>query len=118
MISKTKINEKMNRKTNPELAKAIYIAKKNENLELARKLAMPTRQHPKMNLNQLNRIKEDKIIFVGKILGEGTIERKMTIYALGFSEQAKEKLKKAGCEIATIKKELDKDAKLKGAKLI
>ena len=39
MISKTKISKRLKRKTNPELAKAIEWAKKNDFLELAKKYA-------------------------------------------------------------------------------
>ena len=55
---------------------------------------------------------------IGKVLGEGEIEHKINISALSFSKQAKEKLKKAGCEIRTIKEEIEKNHKLEGVKII
>jgi large subunit ribosomal protein L18e len=118
MISKTKINSRMNNKTNPILAETIFLAKKNEQLDLARKLAVPTRKRAKMNVGLLDEIKEDKIIYPGKILGTGEINKKKTIIALSFSEQAIDKLKKAGCEIKTIHEEMIKNPKLTGYKLI
>ena len=114
MISKTKINKREKRKTNPDLAQAIFIAKKNNLLELAKKLSGPTKKQSKVNVEDLDKIKEDKIIVVGKVLSEGDISKKKTIYALGFSEKAKEKLKKAGCESLSILQGLKKDSKLKG----
>ncbi len=118
MISKTKINSRMKRKRNPELVKTIFLAKKNNLLELAQKLSGPTRKQSSVNLNQLNEIKEEKIIVVGRVLGGGEIKRKISISALGFSEQAKEKLKKTGCEIKTIKQEIEKNPKLSGVKIL
>jgi len=114
MISKTKINERMRRKRNPILVEAIMLAKKANNLELARKLSTSTRKQIQINLTQLNELKEDKIIIIGRVLGGGDIKKKMSIYALGFSEQAKEKLKKAGCEMKTIKQAIGE----KGVKIL
>ncbi len=118
MISKTQIDKKMKRKTNPNLVETIFIAKKNNLLDLAKELAKPTKQQIKINLNKLNELKENNIMVVGKVLGEGNIEKKIKISALSFSESAKEKLKKASCEIKTIQKEIKDNVKLKGVKII
>lgn len=118
MISKTQINKRLRKKTNIYLIRIIEIAKKNNNIELAKKLSGPTRKQFRINLNELDDIKENKILVVGKVLGSGEIKNKKEISALGFSEQAREKLKKAGCEIKTIKQELEKNPKLTGVKII
>lgn len=118
MISKTKISKRMNKKTNPELVKTIYLAKKNNNLELASILSRSTRQEIKKNLTDLNNTKEKIIMVPGKVLGSGDIKKKITISAFSFSEQAKEKLKKAGCEIKTIKKEIETNPELKDVELL
>jgi len=118
MISKTKINKRMNKKNNPILVETIMLAKKSNNLELARKLSGSTRKQTQINLTQLNQLKEDKVIIVGKVLGGGDIKKKMSIYALGFSSQAKEKLAKAGCETKTIHEEIKKNPKLSGVKVL
>ena len=117
-ISKTKINKRQKRKTNPELVKTIELAKKNNLLELAKKLSGPTRLQSKTNLDTLNKIKEDKIMVLGKVLGSGDINKKITISALSFSESAIEKLKKKGCEFKTIRQEIEKNKKLEGVKII
>lgn len=108
----------MKMKRNPELVNTIFLAKKNNLLELAKRLSAPTRKQSSVNLENLNKLKEDKVIVVGKVLGGGEIKKKMSIAALGFSEQAREKLKKAGCEIKTIKQEVEKNLKLTGVKII
>lgn len=118
MISKTKIHKRMQRKRNPELVNTILLAKKNNLLELAKRLSAPTRKQSSINLEELNKLKEDKVIVVGKVLGSGEIKKKTSIAALGFSKQAKEKLKKAGCEVKTIKQEIEKNSKLTGVKIL
>jgi ribosomal protein L18E len=113
MISKTKISKRLRKKTNPELAEAILIAKKNNLIELAKALSTSTRRQSKINLEDINKQKENIIIVPGKVLSTGEISKK-TVYALGFSQIAKEKLKKSGSKFETILEALKKDNKLKG----
>jgi large subunit ribosomal protein L18e len=118
MISKTKISKRTIKKTNPELVKTINLAKKNNHLGLAKILAGPTRQQIKINLTELNELNEKNIIVPGKVLGSGEIKKKLNISALSFSEQAEEKLKKQGCDIKTILRELENNPKLTGVKIL
>jgi large subunit ribosomal protein L18e len=117
-ISKTKISKKIKRKTNQELVETIELAKKNNLLELAKKLSCPTRLQKRINLDELNKLKENKILVPGKVLGNGDIERKISVFALSFSESALVKLKKKGCETGTIKQEIQKNKTLKEIKII
>lgn len=118
MISKTQINQRLEKKRNPQLREIIILAKAKSLLELCKKLTMPTKKQASINVGELNDIEEKSIIIVGKVLGQGEIDKKITVAALGFSMQAKEKLKKAGCEIRTIKQEIEKNPELKGVKII
>jgi len=118
MISKTQINKRLERKKNPELREIIKLAKAKSLLELGKKLTGPTRQQTKINVGELNKLDKKNIIIIGKVLGQGEIDKKVVVAALGFSEQAREKLKKAGCEIRTIKQEIEKNPELKGVKII
>jgi large subunit ribosomal protein L18e len=113
MKSKTKVNEIMRHKTNPYLAETIFLAKKN-NLEIASLIAVPSRRRVEVNLDRLNEAKTTEIIIPGKVLGSGNISKKITIYALNFSEQAKEKLKKAGCTCILLLDAFKKNTRLKG----
>ena len=79
---------------------------------------IPSSQYSVINVDELNKIKEDKILVVGKVLGEGNINKKLGIAALAFSESAKEKLEKAGCDLKTIKVAIEKNPKMEGVKLI
>jgi large subunit ribosomal protein L18e len=117
-ISKTQITKRLQKKTNPDVVETIKLAKKKGLLELAKKLSAPRAQHKKINLEEINQLKEDKIIIVGKVLGNGILESKKQIIALGFSEQALEKLKKAGCDIRTIKQEIENNKSLEGVKIL
>jgi len=85
MISKTKINKRIQRKRNPEIIETMVLAKKNNLLELAKRLSAPQSNYTKINVDELNKLKENDIIVVGKVLGSGDIEKKMNISALAFS---------------------------------
>ncbi len=85
MISKTKIRKRTKKKTKSELVETITLAKKKNFLNLGKKLSGPTRLQSKVNLDKLNKLKETRIIVVGKVLGKGKINRKIKIAALGFS---------------------------------
>ena len=106
----------MKKKTNSILVETIFLAKKI-NPELASAVSVPTRKQAKVNIGRLNECKESIAIIPGKVLSSGEINKKIKVYALGFSEVAKEKLKKADCDFKTILnalKELKKGEKLKG----
>jgi large subunit ribosomal protein L18e len=118
MLSKTQIDKRTKRKRNPLLVRTIDLAKKQNLLELAKRLSGPSSSYTKINLDGLNSIKEEKVIVVGKVLGQGEVERKMSVIALGFSKQAREKLKKAGCETKELLKEIEDNPKLEGVKLL
>jgi large subunit ribosomal protein L18e len=118
MITKTQISKKIKRKTNPELVDTINLCKKNNQIILAKKILRPIRIQSKMNLSELSKIKEDKIIVCGKVLAQGEINSKKTIAALSFSSSAIEKLKKEKCEILTIKQLMEKSEKIEDYKII
>jgi len=117
MISKTKIKERAVRKTNEHLAEAIFLARKAGLMEIARALSSPARKRASVNVRKLNILKAETAIVPGKVLGSGNIDKKMKIYAIGFSKEASKKLKKAGCECELIfeaLKKLKKGEKIKG----
>ena len=117
-ISRTEISKRTERKRNTELVDTINLAKKNNLLDLAKRLSAPLSQYTIINLDQINHIKEDKLIVVGKVLGQGELHKKVKIAALGFSESAKLKLKKNGSEFLSIKHELEKNHELGGFKVL
>ena len=97
--------------TNPLLRDLIGELKKRsseQSVNLWKRIALdlerPTRQRRVVNLSRINRhTKEDEIIIVpGKVLGTGMLNHKLTISAYQFSDQAKDKLEKAGVEIVSL----------------
>ncbi len=107
----------MRKKTSSVLVETIFLAKKTGSLEVASAIAIPTRMQSKINVGKIDESKAEIVIVPGKVLSAGEIASKKKVYALGFSEIAREKLKKAGCEFKTILvalKELKKGQKLTG----
>ncbi len=118
MISKIKISKKILNKRNPEIIETIKIAKNNKLLELAKKISGSSRLYRNVNLNQLESIKNNKIMVIGSVLGSGDVNRKFEVSALKFSKQAIEKLNKSGCKISKIKEEIIKNKNLDGVEII
>lgn len=71
---------------------------------IAEQLQKPRRTKVAVNLSKINRhTKEGNVIIVpGKVLGSGLLNHKVSIAALVFTKQAKEKIKAAGGESITI----------------
>ena len=114
-ISKTRIRKRIKRKTNPELVETLFLANKNNFMEVAKVLSGPTRRFQKIDLERLeSEVKDGEIIFVpGKVLGGGKIKKKIKVYALGFSKQAEEGLKNAGCVFGELKDGIKKKLKFR-----
>ena len=72
--------------------------------ELARRLEAPSSNYAKVNLSRLNRFTNsgDVVIVPGKVLGAGSIDHPISIGALNFSENARQKLLKAAGTVVTI----------------
>lgn len=118
MLSKTQITKRTERKRNPEIVETIELAKKNGLLDLGKKLSAPKSNYKNVNLSEIEKIEGGKILVVGKVLGQGEVSKKKIVCALGFSEQAREKLKKAGCEVKLVKDEIKSNNKLEGVEII
>ncbi|MFH1249442.1 MAG: 50S ribosomal protein L18e [archaeon] len=111
--SKTKIDKQIRRKTNQELKQIVITMKKQNKIDLASLLSFPRRKNITVNIGRLAReTKEgDKIIVPGKVLGSGDINHKITIAAVSFSSDAKNKLK--NCLVKSIEEMAkEKDARI------
>ena len=118
---KTRIENKLKRKTNPELVKTIISAKKKENwLEVANLVSTPKRKRASVNLRDIeSQAEEGKIIVIpGKVLSSGELTKKLKIVALTFSEVALEKIKKAGGSVSYIKDEIKNNSEAKNIQII
>lgn len=121
MKSKTKIDKQIRRKTSSELVETIIKAKKNKAwLEVASILSSPRRRKIDVNLDKIDKESEegDTVVVPGKVLGDGEISKKISIAALSFSEQAREKLQEKKCKIFNLIEEIKSNPKGEGIKII
>lgn len=121
MKSKILIEKQTKRKNDKELVETIIAAKKNKNwFKIAEILSAPRRKRTNVNLNEIDKNIEEKnlIVVPGKVLSQGEISKKGKIIAFKFSEKAKEKLIKAGCEMEYIFDEIKKNPEAKDIKIL
>ncbi|MFA6023117.1 MAG: 50S ribosomal protein L18e [Candidatus Pacearchaeota archaeon] len=120
-MNKTKIERKLKKKSNPEIVETIITGKKNEKwLEVANLVSMPKRKMGSINLSDIEKQSKDNetIIVPTKVLGNGEVKKKIKIAALGFSAEAKEKLKKEKIEMVTILEEIKKNPEAKNIHIV
>ncbi|MBU3913028.1 MAG: 50S ribosomal protein L18e [Nanoarchaeota archaeon] len=121
MLSKTKINRKLERKTSSEIVETILAAKKQKAwLKIANLISAPRRKQASVNLNSIDeQTKEgDTILVPGKVLGTGNVSKKIRVAALYFSEDARKKLKDKKCEIVSVREEVKVNPKAQGIKVL
>lgn len=73
-----------------------------------------------VNIQKLNKVTNngDTIIIPGKVLGNGTLEHKLTICAHSFSESALNKLNASGTEVISLRSLINRHPDGKGVKII
>jgi len=121
MKSKTKIEKQTLRKTNQELVDIIRQTKKKKAwLKVAIALSGPRRKMARINLDKLEQeSKSGEVLVVpGKVLSMGEVKNKFKVAALGFSEKAREKLKRTGCETLGILDAIKLSPEGKGIKIL
>lgn len=72
---------------------------------VAEKLSAPASQRAEVNISKIEKYAKngEKIIVPGKVLGTGILTKKVTVVAFSASEQAVEKITKAGGKFFEIK---------------
>ena len=97
--------KQISRKSNSELVKTIDELKKasRENdapiwKSIAKKFEGPSRNWPVVNISKLeyNLSKNGKAVIPGKMMGSGTLSKKVTVSAYSFTKSAVEKIEGAG----------------------
>jgi len=119
--TKTKISKQLDKKTSSELVKTVISAKKNEAwFDVAKILSGPRKKRVNLNLSEIDeKVKgSEGVIIPGKVLSQGSVNKKIKIVALGFSEKAMEKLLSAKCEVSNILEEIKKNPNAKGLKIL
>ncbi|MBS3091062.1 50S ribosomal protein L18e [Candidatus Pacearchaeota archaeon] len=120
-ISQTKLKVRIKRKTNPELLELLQLARKNKAwMRVIKIISSSTRQYSSVNLQKIDKETKagDTVVIIGKVLGSGSLTKKVRICSLGISEDAKEKLKETKSEFVSILEEIKSNAKAAGIKLI
>ena len=114
-------------KTNPQINQLINILKEKAYQEkvplwkdLARRLSKPTRRQAEVNISRINRhTTEDETVLVpGKVLGSGTLDHKVQVAALDFSQTAVEKIINAGGKCLDITLLMEENPKGSGIRII
>jgi len=121
MKSKTTIEKQLRKKTSSDLVETIIAAKKKAKwTQIAGLLSASRRKRPAINLSEIEKqAKEGKRIIVpGKILSQGELTKKIKIAALGFSDNAKEKLKNSGSEGVSILEEIKSNPEAKDIQIL
>jgi len=74
----------------------------------------------RVNIQKLNKVTNngDIVIVPGKILGNGTLGHKLTVYAYSFSETALNKLNSSGNEVISLQSLISKYPDGKGVKIL
>lgn len=123
MISRTKLKQRIARKTHPATAATIAAALKARAVvwkAVAQRISGATRKHAAVNLDAVDSVAKtgDTVIVVGKVLSSGDVTKKVRICALGFSAAAREKLRRTKSEAASILEEIQKNPRGEGVKVL
>ena len=114
MVSKTKIEKRLKKKTNTRLVRALIKLKK-KNPVVGKILVEPVKKSLWVNLKDIEKKAGGvtKILVPGKILSSGELTKKIKVVAWGASEKAIEKMKKSGVEFVYLSDEIKKNPELK-----
>lgn len=113
--------------TNPQTQSLIFELKKKASVNetplfsrLAYDLEKPTRSRRVVNLSRINRHTEDGEVIVvpGKVLGNGTLDHALTIYAFDYSQGALDSIKSAKAKALRIEELLKSEIKGKKIRII
>jgi ribosomal protein L18E len=115
-INKTKIEKRMQKKSDSELVSTIIKLKKT-NPDVAKELAKPKRRWSAINLKELSHVDGDLVV-AGKVLSAGELSNKKKIVAWSFSEKAKEKIKEAKGEAVLLIEEMKNNPELNGFSMV
>lgn len=116
MVSKTKIEKRLQQKTNPEIVRTLIKLKKT-NPEIAKLLVRPVKKLSRINLDKISKIGKN-VLVVGKVLSSGNLEKGVKVVAWGFSERAKEKIKEKKGTPVLIVDEIKTNPELKSLEVL
>lgn len=87
---------------------------------LAGELSRPRKNRREVNLDKLNKYTKDGEVVVvpGKVLGEGSLDHKITVAAYKFSNSAIEKIEKSGGKYMTLEALMKENPKGSNVRII
>ena len=107
-------------KTNPNLINLIIALKKKSNAEdvaiwrdISDRLKRSTRRRAEVNISSINRHSSpnDTVLIPGKVLSYGSLDHEVSVAALNFSENAKNKIESAGGRCVSISEIVEENPK-------
>lgn len=83
-------------------------------------LERPSRSRVVVNVSKLERVSSDNEVIVvpGKLLGAGTISKKVVVAAFSFSPKAVEKVRNAGGQVMSIKDLINVNPRGSGVRVV
>jgi len=121
MSSNRKIERRLKGKKNASLVRTVISSRKQEGWkDIRNKLLVSNRKKKILTLTELNKKSKSgkEFLFIGKVLSQGELEKKIRIVASSFSKVAEKKLLKANCKLSTINEEILKNPKMTGLEII
>jgi len=121
MISNTKIGKRVGNKTSSEVVETLLAAKKNAAWnKVAQLISGSRKKYSSVNLKEIDNEAKDgeTVVVVGKVLGNGKLNKKVRVCAMNFSESAVEKLKEVKSEGIILLEEIKKNPKAEGIKIL
>ena len=121
MISNTSISKRTKRKMDPYLVDTIFAAKRSKNWnKVAQLVSGSRRKYIDMNIGQIERESEEgkTLIVLGKVLGNGTLTKKLKICALYFSSSDIKKIKDGKGEAIELIQEIKQNPEAEGIKIL
>lgn len=87
---------------------------------IAELLEKPARRRVAVNISKINRYTNDGdlVIVPGKVLGAGSLDHKVTVAAIAFSQQAIQKIKTAGGRVIHVLELLQENPRGSNVKVI
>lgn len=87
---------------------------------VAELLEKPAKSRSRVNISKINRYASDgeMVLVPGKVLGAGSLEKKVTVAALGFTMQALVKIKLAGGKAITLEQAIRENPKGSNTRII
>jgi large subunit ribosomal protein L18e len=84
------------------------------------RISSPAKNRVEVNLGRISRLAKagDAVFIPGKVLGTGTIDKKIVVGAFSYSESAKLKIEAAGGSALTIQQFIKKYSKGTGVRLL